>query len=406
MLRLFIVMTGMFIGLISSAYATPAFARQMGVSCTACHSQNSYPALNAFGRKFKAGGFTMVGQSGLIENAEVNGSGKGNLLSIPDTLHASYVTKIRVKAGDESDTKLEFPDEAALILGGRVSKHIGTFIEIGYNADDDKFTLANFKIPITYEFNNYTLGVVPYRTEGFGAAASFEVLNTGAVRGSRVLEERKVISAQQYIGTATEAEGLGVYLYTDLWHVVYSAYMPTIGTVTDYSPAHYFRAAMTPTVGAWDVGFGVQVWSGTSTYNQKVNDAHPDGAYKDKTDAYAVDFQAMGSVNDVPLSFFATYANAKNDANALFDDKVLYDDKYAATFLTEVGVIPSLLNLSAGFRIADNGQAANSSEDKAIIGAKYFIAENVQLQLNYTYDFDALSGRDENHVLFMLYGGF
>ena len=398
MLRLFIVFGGMMIFIVSNAYAVPSFSRQMGVSCTACHSQNSYPALNAFGRKFKASGFTMMGQQGLIESSEVNGSEKGSLLSLPDTFNASFILKIRALAGDESDSKLEFPDEAAVILGGRVSKHIGTFIEIGYNPDEDNFSLANIKIPITYAFDEYTLGIVPYRTEGFGAAASFEVLNTGAVRGSRVLEDRKTISAQQYIGTAHEAEGLGVYLYTDLWHVVYSAYMPTIGTITDYSPAHYFRAAMTPTVGAWDLGFGVQLWSGTSTYDQD-NESH-----KDKTDAYAIDFQAMGSVNDVPLSFFATYANAKNDVDSVYNTGV--NDKYAVTFLTEVGVIPSLLNLSAGYRIADNGKAADSSEDKAIIGAKYFIAENVQLQLNYTYAVDALQGEDENHILFMLYGGF
>ncbi len=395
MLRLFMVTTGMLIGLVSSAYATPSFSRQMGVSCTACHSQNSYPALNAYGRKFKASGFTLMGQQGLIESSEANGSEKGNLLSLPDTLNASFIVKIRAQDGDESKRKFEFPDEAAVIIGGRVSKHIGTFIEIGYNADEDKFTLANFKLPITYDFNEYTLGLVPYRTEGFGAAASFEVLNTGAVRGSRVLEDRKTISAQQYIGTATEAEGLGVYLYTDIWHVVYSAYMPTIGTVNDYSPAHYFRAAMTPTVGAWDLGFGLQVWTGTA-------DSTETG--KMKTDAYAVDFQAMGNVNDVPLSFFATYANAKNDVDSIYNTGV--DDKTAATFVTEVGVIPSLLNLSAGYRVADNGKATDSSEDKGIIGAKYFIAENMQLQLNYTYDFDALPGNDENHILFMLYGGF
>lgn len=398
MLRLLITLGGMMILLISNAYATPSFSRQMGASCSSCHSQNGFPALNAFGRKYKASGFTLMEQQGVIESAETNDSEKGNLLSLPDTLNASFIVKIRAQDGDESKRKFEFPDEAAVILGGRVSKHIGTFVEIGYNADEDKFTLANFKLPITYEFNKYTLGLVPYRTEGFGAAASFEVLNTGAVRGSRVLEDRKTISAQQYIGTAHEAEGLGVYLYTDLWHLVYSAYMPTIGTVTDYTPAHYFRAAMTPTVGAWDLGFGVQIWSGTSTYDKD------DVSHKDKTDAYAVDFQAMGSVNDIPLSFFATYANAKNDADSVYNTGV--DDKTAATFLTEVGVIPSLLNLSAGYRIADNGKAIDSSEDKAIVGAKYFITENAQLQLNYTYDFDALPGNDENHILFMLYGGF
>ena len=29
----------------SSAYAVPAYARQMNVSCTACHSSNGYPTL-------------------------------------------------------------------------------------------------------------------------------------------------------------------------------------------------------------------------------------------------------------------------------------------------------------------------------------------------------------------------
>ena len=397
MLRLLIIFGGMIL-LVSNAYATPSFARQMNTSCATCHSQNGFPSLNAFGRKFKASGFTLMEQQGVIESStDTNDSEKGNLLSLPDTLNASFLVKIRAQDGDHSKSELDFPDEAAVIFGGRVAKHIGTFVEIGYSSDEDKFTLANFKLPMTYEFNEYTLGLVPYRTDGFGPAASFDVFNTGSV-SAKVLDDEETISAQQYIGTATEAEGLGIYLYTDLWHIVYSAYMPTMGTVSDYSPAHYFRAAVTPTVGTWDLGFGVQVWSGTAEYNKD------DVPFKAKTDAYAVDFQAMGNVNDIPLSFFATYAKAKNSTDSLYNMGV--DDKYAATFLTEVGVIPSIFNLSAGFRIADNGQAIDSSEDKAIIGAKYFIVQNLQLQLNYTYDFDALPDNDKNHVLFILQGGF
>jgi len=390
MLRLFIL-AGMLIGLLSTAHATPAFARQMGVSCNACHSQNSYPSLNAFGRKFKASGFTMMGKQSLIEGEDKEENG----LSLPSTLNAAFITKIRAKKGNKSEKVLEFPDEAALILGGRISKHIGTFIEIGYDSGEDKFGLANFKLPITYNVNNYTLGLVPFRTDGFGAAGAFEVLNTGAVRGARVLEDRKTISAQQYIGTATTAEGLGAYVYNDLWHAVYTAYVPFNGSVHDYTPAHYLRLAMTPQVNGWDVGFGGQLWKGTANSVETGSKS---------TDAYAVDFQAMGKINKVPVSFFATHASAKADANSLYNTNV--NNITATTALTEVSVIPSLLNLSAGYRFADNGQATNSSDDKAIIGAKYFLAENMQLQLNYTHSPDSQPLADKDHLLLMFYGGF
>jgi hypothetical protein len=41
------------------ANAVPAFARQMDTGCDTCHFQH-FPLLNAFGRAFKASGFTMT----------------------------------------------------------------------------------------------------------------------------------------------------------------------------------------------------------------------------------------------------------------------------------------------------------------------------------------------------------
>jgi hypothetical protein len=333
----------------------------------------------------------MVGSQKLIEGDK----NTTNSLSLPDALNASFITKIRAKKGNKSDSVLDFPDEAALILGGRVSKHIGTFIELGYNAGNDKFGLANFKLPITYDVQDYTLGLVPFRTDGFGAAAAFELLNTGAVRGSRVLEESRVISAQQYIGTGTVAEGLGAYLYNDLWYASYSAYVPYNGSVTQYNPAHYLRVAMTPNVNGWDLGFGGQLWRGTAKSLETGSKS---------TDAYALDFQAMGEINDLPVSFFATHANANADVTSLYNTNI--NNIQATTALTEVGMIPSRLNLSAGYRIADNGNATNSSDDKAIFGAKYFLAENMQLQLNYTHAVDNQPLADKDHLLLMFYGGF
>ena len=395
MSRLYILVIIILMSLASSVYAMPSFSRQMGVSCNACHSQNAYPSLNAFGRQFKASGYTMLGKQGMIENSK-----KENFLSLPETLNASFVVKIRGKDGDGSARKLEFPDEAAVVIGGRISEHVGSFIEVGYDSADDKFGLANFKLPITYTLENYTLGFVPYRTDGFGPSASFEVLNTGAVRNARVLEERKVISAQQYIGTASKAEGLGLYLYTDMWNIVYSAWVPTNGTINDYAPANYARVAFTPQFGAWDIGFGGQAWWGTAKRDHDGNSLTP--RLEEKTDAFAIDFQAMGSVNELPLSFFLTYASAKNDPLSIYNKGV--DTKSAITFLSEVAISPSVLMVSAGYRDADNGKASDSSEDAGIIGIKYFLMENVEFQLDYTHYLD--QSTNNNQILFMLYSAF
>ncbi len=381
--------------MLSSLHAMPMFARQMGASCNTCHSQNGFPNLNAFGREFKASGYTMVGSQKLIENPE-----KPDFLSIPEVLNASFVIKVRGFKSDGSEKTLEFPDEGAVVIGGRVAEHIGSFIEIGYDSEKNAFGLANFKLPFTYRVKGYTFGAVPYRTDGFGPAASFEVLSTGAIRNARVLEERKVISAQQYIGTATEAEGLGLYLYNEMWNVVYSAWMPVNGSVKAFSPAHYARAVITPTIGGWDLGFGGQVWWGTAKRQDESNTTAP--RLEEKTDAFAVDFQAMGEIADVPLSLFATYAKAKYDADSLYASTA--EDISAATILAEVAIIPSELMVSAGYRDADNGQATDASDDAAIVGVKYYLMENVQFQFDYTNNIDKPD--DRNKYLVMLYAAF
>lgn len=108
----------------SSAYAIPAFARQTGMACLACHFQH-FPSLNEVGRSFKAGGYTMSGAQGLID---------GEGLSLAEVLNAGITTKIRYQKSNgptdsESAAKndgtnvgqLQFPDELLLQIAGRIS---------------------------------------------------------------------------------------------------------------------------------------------------------------------------------------------------------------------------------------------------------------------------------------------
>ena len=80
-----LILLAAFLAAPQEAGAVPAFARQTGMACNACHFQH-YPAINAFGRAFKQGGFTLKGAQSMVE---------GEALSIPVALNASLVTKIR-----------------------------------------------------------------------------------------------------------------------------------------------------------------------------------------------------------------------------------------------------------------------------------------------------------------------
>jgi hypothetical protein len=169
------------------ARAVPAFARQTGTSCTACHYQH-FPSLTAFGQSFKAANYAQLGGQSVVE---------GQFLSLPSVLNLSLVFKTKYVTTPKQD-ELMFPDEAAFFAGGRVGKNIGFLLE-GQLADQSAPLFASFKLPIGFEVAGGTLSVIPFTTDGLGTAFGFELLNTGAVRNVRAFEERTAISAQQYV---------------------------------------------------------------------------------------------------------------------------------------------------------------------------------------------------------------
>lgn len=84
MLKLVFLLFASLVTFATNSYAIPAFARQMGMSCNACNSQNGFPTLNRFGRSFKASGYTMVGTQQSIYDDQ-----GGKFLSLTDTLNLS-----------------------------------------------------------------------------------------------------------------------------------------------------------------------------------------------------------------------------------------------------------------------------------------------------------------------------
>jgi len=318
----------------SKSYAVPAFARQMGVECHSCHFQQ-FPLLNQFGRAFKAGGFIMGTQPHI----------EGDRMYLPNVLNASFIAKIRYQKtnGDSSPEEgtdsgeLQFPDEAALFLGGQVGEHIGFALEAQFS-DPDAPVFASFKMPVVYDVAGAKVSVIPFTTDGLGAAFGFELLNTGAVRNIRLTEHRKEVSAQQYLGTDGAATGFAFVAANDMGFINISQWAPVHGT-NDNSFLNYFRVAATPQAGEWDLGIGGQLWSGTSEGTFGGDEAP---GTKKKAEAWALDAQAQGAIGSIPVGIYLTYGVAaktdSGDTENIFNNKA--DDETAATIAAEATVLP------------------------------------------------------------------
>jgi hypothetical protein len=395
------------------AEAVPAFARQMGVSCNTCHFQH-FPMLNNFGRAFKASGFTM-NTSPLIESEH---------FSLPANMNVALFSNIRYQKsngkevpGPHIDTSDEgewvVPGETSLFVAGRASENMGVLIEGdvgGAGASSGAGYLASLKAPIIFPASDtFTVGVVPF-TSGLGPAYAFEVLNTGAV-GNHVmtLVHPTEVSAQQYVqvGAGTtygdyegDAEGIGLFAASSTYYFTAAKWQPNHNSLnsdlgaTAQSTSNYFRAVMTPHVGGWDLGFGVQYFGGQSAIVGDDGLGNPilDHVY---TKAAAIDAQAQGSLAQKPFGVYFSYAAAPGTKAGELPN--LYnpnpDRKKAMSVAAEWALFArGRGTLELAYRKADTGATTDSSDDAVTVGLTYMIAHNIQFALlNTSYSGDAHS---------------
>ena len=211
--------------------ATPAFARQMGMECTACHFQN-IPKLNAFGKEFKLSGFTMRGGMDALQiNSDQNGG-----LALPSALNMGFITKARF-VDNLSDTKkgeTQIFDEAAFIFGGAVSENIGVSAEFAEG-------LAGAKFVYSTEIDLGRVGLLYHTTDALGAFAGMEVYSTGLYRPIRMFENRKKANIFQKAGVGSGA-ATGAQVF-------YSGKEGLYATVGVTIPAHAFAGTTFPETG-------------------------------------------------------------------------------------------------------------------------------------------------------------
>lgn len=371
------------------AQAVPAFARQMGVACNTCHFQH-FPELNAFGRAFKASGFTMTGTPTI----------ESDHFSLPSNLNAAIFTNLRYqKSFGESDQggahtsnsgEWVLPGETSLFVGGRVSPHVGALVEgdVGAGGLNGGGFLASIKIPMMFPVTStINAGVVPF-SAGLGPAYAFETLNTGAVGNHLInLVTTTAISAQQYVqvgpmsATDNSSEGIAAVAASSNFFVNVAKWSPNHSPVDAFShsaapSSDYIRAAITPTIAGWDTGFGVQWFGGQSQLVGGTNSAQ---TYK--TSAWAIDGQMQGSVANMPLGVYVAYSQAPSSSSTGRPN--LYNTgtktKKAASIAAELGAFDDgRVTLQAAYRWGQTGNAQYNGDNAATFGVTYLPWYNVQ----------------------------
>lgn len=126
------------------AHALPSYARQTGEECAACHVGAYGPQLTAHGMKFKLGGYT-------------ESDGKPGHVPLSSMLLANWTHTRTDNAAPpqhfNANNNLAL-QEASLFVAGKLSDHVGSFVQTTYNGIDRVFGLDQMDLRYANSFEN------------------------------------------------------------------------------------------------------------------------------------------------------------------------------------------------------------------------------------------------------------
>src|SRR5512140_2252457 len=98
----------------------PAYSRQTGMACSACHYQ--FPQLTPFGRLFKLNGYTLTGLQTIGQPGDSAGQESLKLAPVP-ALSTMVVASITQTSADQPGTQngsAQFPQQLSFFLSGAI----------------------------------------------------------------------------------------------------------------------------------------------------------------------------------------------------------------------------------------------------------------------------------------------
>ncbi len=127
--------------------AVPSYARQTGLPCSGCHY--APPELNPAGRRFKLLGYVdRADQTTVVKSDSGKTHAPLDLLStlpLSVMLEASF-TQTKSPIPTTQNSSVELPQDISLFLSGAWTSHVGSFLQVTYDTQDDHFTSDNTDI--------------------------------------------------------------------------------------------------------------------------------------------------------------------------------------------------------------------------------------------------------------------
>ncbi len=125
--------------LTNSARAVPLFAGQTGMPCQQCHIGALGPQLTPYGRNFKIKGYTLNGGEGLASKIPFAVWAQEEYVSQPKPLAAPNGQYL---SGNDN----AFLSAISFFYGGRITEHVGAFVQVTYDNVGKAFASDNTDI--------------------------------------------------------------------------------------------------------------------------------------------------------------------------------------------------------------------------------------------------------------------
>lgn len=347
------------------AFAIPSFAYQTGLNCAACHFQQ-FPKLTAFGRWFKANGYSYAQPS---PNASSS-------LYVPLASHVSV--ELQASYQDQSGplaTPGQSSFDGSIMYGGRLAPGIGGFTEFSNG-------LAKGKVSFTHALGPVTLGITPFSTPEDGPGFGFDLLNTGftGILTPFLGGAPEVDGDNSSYAFTQGATGIAIHAFNPSWFLAYSRFAPFsapgLAQVIGMNWSNSLRAAYTPEIGSWDCGFGGGSLFGATELATSSLD----------TNAYFVDAQAQGRVADRDLGLYAMYAlgdvPSTGPSTNMFGGTVSRPQSLSLS--GEYSLLPNF-GLLANYGYVDPGNGIAAVFDEYALGLDYKPFADIQVVPTFTY---------------------
>ena len=288
----------------TTAKAIPAFARQTGAACLSCHFQ-TFPSLKPFGRAFKMGSFTDVGDQALIEDDN---------LSIPVVLNATFNIAANYNntsaSGQQSKGTFQIPKQTVLMVAGRLGSNTGAFAGfMGGMKGNGGSGVRAWQFLNSFDVGSVKIGVsaasTPFGGGGLLALSNVYGQHADVLGGGDV----DAIDAVGY-SNPTTAIGTWVGNQDGFIQVALIAPSQATGGTTNVglSLGKLIRADEMLTIGGWDTVVGFGLVSGSAG---KGNTAQNTTGYRVPMNLQFIDAQAQGQIGDMNVGIYADWAHAK-----------------------------------------------------------------------------------------------